>query len=116
LPFGRRVINLWDVEDFGKYDLLVNWTPPKDSFETNFSKSFLLERIAGKRASSINSLLKEIDEREGFLRKLKERNIRDQKEVANAIMNYHERELTATKPISKAKSGGKSGKELRKKR
>ncbi|MEM2914937.1 MAG: type II/IV secretion system ATPase subunit, partial [Candidatus Bathyarchaeia archaeon] len=73
LPFGRRVINLWDVEDFGKYDLLVKWIPPKDSFETNFSKSFLLEKIAGKRATSVNSLLKEIDEREEFLRKLKER-------------------------------------------
>ncbi|MEM2514871.1 MAG: type II/IV secretion system ATPase subunit, partial [Candidatus Bathyarchaeia archaeon] len=87
--FGRRIRNLWEVVDFGKYNELATWLPTKDEFQIDLTKSILLDRIAAMRGVKKEDLLKEIDRRERLLKAMAERNIRDQREVAQIIMRYY---------------------------
>ena len=87
--FGRRIRNVWEVVDFGKYNQISVWLPAKDKFQTDLKESILLERIAEKRGVTKEDLLMEIDRRERLLKAMAERNIRDQREVAQIIMRYY---------------------------
>ncbi|MEM2960683.1 MAG: type II/IV secretion system ATPase subunit [Candidatus Bathyarchaeia archaeon] len=87
--FGRRIRNTWEVADFGKYNQISVWLPTEDNFQTDLTKSMLLERIAEKRGVTKEGLLMEIDRRERLLKTMAERNIRDQREVAQIIMRYY---------------------------
>jgi len=98
LAFGRRVRDVWEVVDYEKYSQLASWNPSHDSFKSNFNGSFLLDKVAERRGVSKAKLVREIGEREKFLRRMVKLRIRDQREVAQAIMNYYEgRPLTAEK-------------------
>lgn len=98
LTFGRRVRDVREIRDYGKYNLVSKWSPLKDSLNSDFRKSFLLKKIATTRGLKKRDLLKEIENREKVLRKMLKLNIRDQREVAQAIMNYYE-----SRPIEKTK-------------
>jgi len=87
--FGRRIRNIWEVVDFGKYNQISVWLPTKDKFQTDLRESILLERIAEKRGVTKEDLLMEIDRRERLLKAMAERGIRDQREVAQIIMRYY---------------------------
>ncbi len=107
VAFGRRVRNVWEIIDFGKYHQLSNWIPPQDLLKSDFDNSFLLNKIAEKRGLSKEILLQEINNREEILNKMAKQNIRAQGEVAQAIMQYYE-EKQVTMP---AKSSADSRKE-----
>jgi len=95
--FGRRVRNVWEVVDYGKYNLISEWVPSKDSFKTSFSKSSLLEKIASLRGVKKSTLLREISARRKAIQKMVKLDMNAQ-EVAQAIVNYYE-----GKPIEAAK-------------
>jgi len=97
LSFGRRIRNMWEIVDYGKYNLISEWIPSKDRFRSNFSKSFLLEKIAAMRGVKKSTILKEINERRKVIRKMLMLKMNGQ-EVAQAVMNYYE-----GKPIEAAK-------------
>jgi flagellar protein FlaI len=97
LTFGRRVRNVWEVIDFGKYNAISQWDPVRDRFITDFSKSILLERIASLKGLEMSKILKEIDERKRALRKMVELNM-NAREVAQAVVNY-----SVGKPVEAAK-------------
>jgi flagellar protein FlaI len=97
LSFGRRIRNMWEIVDYGKYNLISEWIPSKDRFRSNFSKSFLLEKIAAMRGVKKSTILKEINERRKAIHKMLMLNMNGQ-EVAQAVMNYYE-----GKPIEAAK-------------
>lgn len=70
LKFGRRVRNIWEIVDYGKYKLISEWSPSKDIFHTNFEESFLLDKIATKLGKEKEDILKEIVQRSNMLRRL----------------------------------------------
>jgi len=97
LSFGRRVRNIWEVEDYGKYNLTSEWDPAKDEFKTDFSRSYLLRKIASLKGLDMSEILKELDKRRAAIQKMVKLDM-DSREVAQAIINYSE-----DKPVEAAK-------------
>ena len=89
LTFGRRARNIWEIIDFGKYNLVSEWSPTEDKFRTDLNESHLLEEIAIKKGLTIKDMLAEIRQRKKFLRELIRSGKRSQKEVTEAVMEYY---------------------------
>jgi len=87
--FGRRIRDAWEIIDFDKYNHFAAWLPTKDVIEVDLNRSVLLDKIAEKRGVTKADLLKEIARRERLLSIMAEKNIRDQREVAQIIMRYY---------------------------
>lgn len=87
--FGRRIRDAWEIIDFDKYNHIASWFPTKDVIELDLNRSVLLDRIAEKHGVTKADLLKEIKRRERLLNIMAEKNIRDQREVAQIIMKYY---------------------------
>ena len=88
LTFGRRIRNVWEIVDYGKYNLVSEWSPTEDKFHTNLDESFLLEEIALKKGLTKKDVLAEIRLRKRFLRQLVRSGKRSQEEVTEEIMKY----------------------------
>jgi flagellar protein FlaI len=101
--FGRRIRDVWEIVDYGKYHQLSSWIPSQDQLKSDFNNSFLLDKIAEKRGISKDILLREINNREIILNEMVKLNIRNQGEVAQAIMKYYEQKqiMTPTKDSAK---------------
>ncbi|MEM1892692.1 MAG: type II/IV secretion system ATPase subunit, partial [Sulfolobales archaeon] len=41
----RRVTNIWEIEDYGKYKELASWDPVRDRFKVNLKESLIVERV-----------------------------------------------------------------------
>jgi flagellar protein FlaI len=89
LNFGRRVRTIWEIEDYDQYREVAVWNPRSDTFETWFENSIILEKIAAIKGVSRQDLLLEIEKRREYLSELIEKDIRDQKEVAERILAYY---------------------------
>jgi len=89
LPFGRRARNVWEVLEYGKYNLISEWSPTKDTFRTDLKKSFLLEKIASKKGLTKKDLLKEVTRRETIITEALKAGKRSQKEVTDVIKDYY---------------------------
>jgi len=89
LSFGRRVRNVWEIVDYGKYKLISEWSPTKDKFHTNLDESYLLEEIAIKKGLTKKEVLAEIKQRKKFLKELIRSGKRSQEEVTEAIVKYY---------------------------
>ena len=88
LTFGRRVRNVWEIIDYGKYKLISEWLPTEDKFHTNLDESRLLEEIAVKKGLTKKDILAEIRRRKKFLKQLIRSGKRSQEEVTESIMKY----------------------------
>jgi len=88
LTFGRRVRNVWEIIDYGEYNLISEWSPTEDTFQTNLEESHLLEEIALKKGLTKEGVLFEIQKRERYLKHLLRSGKRSQEEVTEAIMKY----------------------------
>ncbi|MCW4021346.1 MAG: type II/IV secretion system ATPase subunit, partial [Candidatus Bathyarchaeota archaeon] len=91
LSFGRRARNVWEVYEYGNYNLISEWSPTRDVFHTNLENSFLLDQIANKKGLSKEEVLAEIERREEVLEEVLKSRKRSQKEVMEAIVNYYNR-------------------------
>jgi hypothetical protein len=69
-----------------------------DNFDTWFENSVLLERIALVTGKTRKELIDELEIREKFLQELVEKGIRDQKEVAEMILEYYTDQKEEPKP------------------
>ena len=110
--FGRRVRDVWEIVDYGKYNHLSEWAPSQDSLKSDFNNSFLLEKIAEKRGLSKEALLLEIANRERILNEMAKMDIREQREVAQTIMKYYE-EKQITVPAKRYLDSRRRGRVLR---
>ncbi len=109
LSFGRRVRDVWEIVDCGKYKSISEWVPSRDTLRTNFSKSFLLEKIADLRGVKKSELLREINARKKVIKHMVKMGMNSQ-EVAQAIANYSEGKNIVTPPKPKGSSAKKSAK------
>jgi flagellar protein FlaI len=89
LAFGRRVRNVWEIIEYGKYNLISEWDPVEDVFHTKFDKSLLLDQIATKKGLSKNDLIEEIKHREEIMNDVLKSGKRSQKDVTDAITDYY---------------------------
>jgi flagellar protein FlaI len=89
LSFGRRARNVWEVVDFGKYNLISEWSPTEDKFCTYLEKSYLLDQIAVKKGLTKDDLVAEIGRRQKKLEEVLESGKRSQSDVTQAIIEYY---------------------------
>jgi hypothetical protein len=89
LSFGRRARNVWEVVDFGKYNLISEWSPTDDTFSTCLGKSFLIDQIAIKKGLTKDDLVEEIKRREQKLEEVLKSGKRSQDDVTQAIIEYY---------------------------
>jgi len=107
LSFGRRVRNVWEIEEYDQYREVAVWNPRNDTFETWFEDSYLLERIAAGSGQTKQDLLTELDARTKFLSEIVKEGVRDQKLVAERILSYYIKK--------RGEKGGKSPRKTRQK-
>jgi len=89
LRFGRRVRNITEILDYGKYNPISRWNPAKDSFRMDIEKSVLLQRVAEAKGMSVGEVREEVKRRAEVLHQLVEEGVRDQREVANRVLAYY---------------------------
>jgi flagellar protein FlaI len=87
--FGRRVRTVWEIEDFDKYRVVATWNPSTDTFETKMEDSLLFERIAQNRGMSKEEVVRELNNREAYLKEIVRSGVRDQREVTFKILSYY---------------------------
>ncbi|MEM3803722.1 MAG: ATPase, T2SS/T4P/T4SS family [Conexivisphaerales archaeon] len=89
VPFGRRVTNVWEIEDFAKYVSVFEWSPTEDIFYDYTRRSVMLHRFAYRTGRSFTDMLEEIERRKALLKYLQLNNIRQVKEVYKYITEYY---------------------------
>ena len=88
ITFGRRVRTIWEIEDFEVYREVANWEIKNDTFNTHFEDSYHLRQVAINSGMVFEDVVKELDNRESYLKEIIESQVRDQKEVAEKILSY----------------------------
>jgi len=86
--FGRRLMALWEIEDYEKYRQLVKWDPRTDK-HTIVGDSYLLGVLADRTGRTRDQLLEEIARRQTVLLWLWQRRIIEMKDVASYIASYY---------------------------
>ena len=111
LNFGRRIRTIWEIEEFEQYREVAVWNPRNDTFDTWFENSVLLERVALITGKTKMALLEELEVRRKYIHKIVEEGIRDQKEVAEKILEYYsdQKEDTKSRRSKKKKQRKKKG-------
>ena len=89
LAFGRRARNVWEVVDYGKYNLISEWSPTEDTFNTYLEKSCLLDQIAAKKGLAKDDLIEDIKRRKRKLEEALKSGKRSQNDVTQAIIEYY---------------------------
>ncbi len=88
LSFGRRVRNIWEIEDFEKYREVAGWDPITDTFQTKFENSILLQRIAQSRGIKLEDVLIDLAMRELYIREIVKSGVRNQRQVTAKILGH----------------------------
>ncbi|MEM4576209.1 MAG: type II/IV secretion system ATPase subunit [Candidatus Nezhaarchaeales archaeon] len=88
LTFGRRIREVYEVVDYGKYELISSWNPLADSFIHNFKRSEMLRRIAAKHGIGLEDVLEELSKRAMLLHELKVRGIKSNEDVRAEVTKY----------------------------
>ncbi|MEM2163040.1 MAG: type II/IV secretion system ATPase subunit [Candidatus Bathyarchaeia archaeon] len=88
LSFGRRIREVYEIIDYGRYERVASWNPLTDTFTYNFRKSEMLNRIALKYGISVESVLEELSRRALLLHDLLARGIKSNAEVRMEITRY----------------------------
>jgi len=68
---------------------VATWNQSTDTFDTWFEDSFLLKQIAANSGTNMETILRELDARERYLKEILNSGIRDQREVAEKILSYY---------------------------
>lgn len=90
LRFGRRIRNVWEIVDFGKYNLVSEWSPTDDTFHSNFEDSFLLDKIADKTGKKKKDVILDMQQRSEMLTKLTKDGKKDHRAVTEEIRTYYD--------------------------
>ena len=89
LSFGRRMRNVFEIIDYGKYKQIASWNPVNDSFMSNLKQSEMLNKIAQRYGVSKDIVLEELSRRALLFRDLRIRGIRSNNEVKKEITKYY---------------------------
>jgi len=90
--FGRRIRAVTEVLDFENYQVISDWSPTTDTFETSVNESVVLSKIATMRGCSKLDLLAEIEKKKDILNGLVVSDVKDQAEIAHAIHRFQDQE------------------------
>jgi len=85
---GRRMRNLWEVEDYDKYREIVRWDPATDKHAI-VGSSVHLATVATRTGKSIEEVTEEIERRRTVLEWMKLKGIKDTHEVFIWINKYY---------------------------
>jgi len=88
LTFGRRIREVHEIVDYGRYEMISSWNPLTDTFTYNFRKSEMLRRIAIKYGVSMESVLEELTRRALLFRDLLIRGVRSNVDIRAEISRY----------------------------
>jgi len=87
---ARRVTNVWEVLDYGKYVDIARWSPRTDRWEIDLSKSSALRKVAELRGWDFERVLKvEVPLRTALLRYLALTSQRDYRTVADHVYAFY---------------------------
>jgi len=89
LTFGRRIREVYEVLDYGRYERIASWNPVNDTFVTDFRKSEMLRRIALRHGVDFELVLEELAKRALLFHDLLRQGVRDNREVRKEIMRYY---------------------------
>jgi len=95
MPFGRRVTNVWEVmrdnSSFRKARVVSRWDPINDVFISDFTRSTHIYDAAARMGRPNDYLIRELERRKVALAWMIEKDIRNYREVARVITEYHTR-------------------------
>jgi len=87
---ARRITNVWEVEDYGKYIEVAKWIPSRDEFELDVGVSSLLKDYAMWRGWEDELMaVDELKKRSRVLLSLAASGKRNYREVADVIHRYY---------------------------
>ncbi|MEM0454119.1 MAG: type II/IV secretion system ATPase subunit [Sulfolobales archaeon] len=86
---ARRITNVWEIDEHGKYIEISRWNPIKDVFESDFNNSYLLKKISEMSGRTFSEVLDSLVVKKLILEKLAANNIRSYKESAKYIYKYY---------------------------
>jgi len=89
LTFGRRIREVYEVLDYGRYERIASWDPISDTFVTDFRRSEMLRRIALRHGVDFELVLEELAKRALLFHDLLRQGMRDNREVRKEIMRYY---------------------------
>ena len=87
--FGRRLRYIWEVADYERYVTIAEWDPLSDTFNTDFSKSIILDRIALRYGKNRDEMMEELWRRKAVLEWMIMKNVTELKDVAKVIYAYY---------------------------
>ena len=85
---GRRMRNLWEVEDYDKYREIVRWDPATDKHAI-VGSSVHLATVAARVGKSVEEVMEEIERRRTVLEWMKLKGIKDTRDVFVWINRYY---------------------------
>ncbi|MCS7104297.1 MAG: type II/IV secretion system ATPase subunit [Thermofilaceae archaeon] len=85
---GRRLRNLWEVEDHEKYREIVRWDPVSDKHAI-VGSSVHLATLASRTGKSVEEVMEEIDRRRTVLEWLKMKGVKETNEVFIWVNRYY---------------------------
>ena len=89
LTFGRRIREVYEVLDYGRYERIAAWNPLNDTFVTDLRRSEMLRRIALRHGVDFELVLEELAKRALLFRDLLTRGVKSNEEVRREIMRYY---------------------------
>jgi len=95
----RRVTNIWEIEDYGKYKELASWDPVRDRFKVNLKESLIVERVARMKGLDIGEVIEDIIRRKSIIDYLVATGRRSYKEIATYVYNYYHKPSEVLKEI-----------------
>lgn len=95
----RRVTNIWEIEDYGKYKELASWDPVRDRFKVNLKESLIVERVARMKGLDIGEVIEDIIRRKSIIDYLVATGKRSYKEIATYVYNYYHKPSEVLKEI-----------------
>jgi flagellar protein FlaI len=103
LSFGRRIRNVSEIIEHNNYVEIVEWNPLDDTFNTRFDKSFLLEKISQKNGVPLKVVLTEMRKREKFIEDIVKSGVKEQKQIAEKILSYYNKQRHDKDSLKKSK-------------
>ncbi len=85
----RRITNVWEIDEQGKYIEVSRWNPAKDTFETRFDNSYALRKISELSNRTFSEVLESLDVKKSILQRLAVNNIRSYEDLAKYIYRYY---------------------------
>jgi flagellar protein FlaI len=86
---SRKFIRVSEIKNANTIHDIFSWNTSSDTFQEDFSNSFLLKKIAKNFNLSMERLIHELENRKEMLLSLAEQNIRDYHSLNDALSKYY---------------------------